>query len=260
MMDSSHQRAFLRTIRSALGRVAEMAPDAAALCTSPLTAEQHEILDRVYNRTPAQRRQLLQRLKEMAVPIQLDIVPVADAPGAAAAIAELVHRKTPEWNRQKCVAAWKHPLIDQLQLADVLADQQVPVYAMDLNDCRLEGLSSARARQQLRNRVVASYIGVTAADYCLADTATLVMRTRPGQPRSVSLVPSIHIAIIPIEQIIADLKELYALLLWDPEGRREGLTNCMTFISGPSKTADVEATMVYGAHGPREVHILVILQ
>jgi L-lactate dehydrogenase complex protein LldG len=50
---------------------------------------------------------------------------------------------------------------------------------------------------------------------------------------------------------------LYALLSFDPDVHREGLTNCMTFISGPSKTADVEATMVHGAHGPREVHLIV---
>ena len=84
------------------------------------------------------------------------------------------------------------------------------------------------------------------------------MRTRPGQARSVSLLPLIHVAVIHRDQIIADLKELYALLKWDPEHQKEGLTNCMTFISGPSKTADIEATMVHGAHGPREVYIFVI--
>ncbi len=92
----------------------------------------------------------------------------------------------------------------------------------------------------------------------MADTATLVMRTRPGQARAVSLLPSIHVAVIGLDQIIADLKELYALLKWDPQERQEGLTNCMTFISGPSKTADIEATMVHGAHGPREVLVYVI--
>jgi L-lactate dehydrogenase complex protein LldG len=92
----------------------------------------------------------------------------------------------------------------------------------------------------------------------MADAAALVMRTRPGQARSVSLVPSIHVAVIQMDQVIADLKELYALLKWDPEYNNEGLTNCMTFISGPSKTADIEATMVHGAHGPREVYIFVI--
>ena len=73
-----------------------------------------------------------------------------------------------------------------------------------------------------------------------------------------SLVPSIHVAVITLDQIIADLIELYALIKWDPDVQKEGLTNCMTYISGPSKTADVEATMVHGAHGPREVYVYVI--
>ena len=104
--------------------------------------------------------------------------------------------------------------------------------------------------------MIQSYIGVTAADFCIADTATLVMRTRPGQARSVSLVPSVHVAVISLDQILEDLAELYYRLKWDP--REKDLTNAMTFISGPSKTADIELVMVHGAHGPREVTVVVI--
>ena len=78
--------------------------------------------------------------------------------------------------------------------------------------------------ENLRWRIIDSYIGITSADFCLADTATLVMRTRPDQPRSVSLVPSIHVAVIEQSRIIADLKELYTLLKWDPQQSKEGLT------------------------------------
>jgi L-lactate dehydrogenase complex protein LldG len=106
--------------------------------------------------------------------------------------------------------------------------------------------------------MIESFIGLTSADFCMADTATLVLRNRPGQPRSVALVPSIHVAVIALDQILADMKELFALLRWDERFRAEGLSNYMSFISGPSKTADIEATMVHGAHGPREVHLFVI--
>jgi len=100
--------------------------------------------------------------------------------------------------------------------------------------------------------------GVTAADFCLADTATIVLRNRPGQPRTVALVPSIHVAVVTLDQLITDMKELFALLQWDEGLRQEGLTRYMSFISGPSKTGDIEAIMVHGAHGPKEVRLYVV--
>ena len=103
-----------------------------------------------------------------------------------------------------------------------------------------------------------AFVGITAADYCIAETATLTMKTRPGQPRCVSLLPSIHIAVIRLEQILSNLNELYTLLKWNPAEQAEGITRCMTFITGPSKTADIEATLVHGAHGPRELYIVVL--
>ena len=69
---------------------------------------------------------------------------------------------------------------------------------------------------------------------------------------------TIHVAVIELEQIIADLQELYVLLKKDPGEKADGLTNCMTFITGPSKTADIELTMIHGAHGPRELYLYVI--
>jgi L-lactate dehydrogenase complex protein LldG len=125
-------------------------------------------------------------------------------------------------------------------------------------DPHADGEAERAERERQRADIIASFIGVTTADFCLADTATLVMRNRPGQPRSVALVPSIHIGLITLDQVLADTKELFALLRWDERFRQEGLSNYMSFISGPSKTADIEAVMVHGAHGPREVHLFVI--
>ena len=257
-MDNSGQRAFIGKIRSALGKSPNDLPGAKDLCTSKFSDETGAILDRIKNRSEAERQQLLDRLIEMAAPIKLNVIVLKDEDSVAAAIADLVRNKDPEFGDQKSIVAWKHPLIERLNLLDALAAEKVPVYLTDLNDRQLEGLTEPEKRDRLRKQVIDSYIGVTAADFCMADTATLVMRTRPGQARSVSLVPSIHLGVIYLDQIIWDLKELFTLLSFDPEVKKEGLTNCMTFISGPSKTADVEATMVHGAHGPREVYVYVI--
>jgi len=257
-MDKSGQEAFIRKIRSALGHSPDQRRQANGLFTGRSTGEIGRILERIKNRTDTERQQLLDRLIEMAEPIKLNVIVLKDPPSVAVAIADLIRDKDPEWGSQKSVVTWKHPLIESLNLPDILADQNVPVYITELKESDADETRREKERERLRKHVVDSYIGVTSADFCMAETASLVMRTRPGQARSVSLVPSIHIAVIHLDQIIADLKELYTLIQWDTEGSGEGLTNCMTFISGPSKTADVEATMVHGAHGPREVYVYVM--
>jgi L-lactate dehydrogenase complex protein LldG len=257
-MDNSGQQTFIGRIRSALGHAPDERRSRTDLCTGTFADETRAILDRIKHRAAADRQQLIDRLMEMAAPINLKVTVLKDRAAATVAIADLVKSKAPEWGDQKKVVMWQHPLLESLNLADALAAQNVPLYVTEFEDTTADEVSAQQERERIHKNVIDSYIGITSADFCMADTATLVMRTRPGQARSVSLVPSIHVAVITLDQIIADLKELYALLLWDSEVQEEGLTNCMTYISGPSKTADVEATMVHGAHGPREVYVYVI--
>ena len=257
-MESSRRDAFIGKIRSALGKSSDDRSADTDLCTSQFTDETRIILDRIKNRPDAERQQLLDRFIEMAAPINLNVSVLKDEESVTAAIVELARNKDPEWGDQKSIVTWQHPLIERLNLSGALTDQNVTVHTAKSDNIESEGITTQEERERLRQHVVDSYIGITAADFCMADTASLVMRTRPGQGRSVSLVPSIHIGVITLDQIIWDLKELYALLSFGPDVSKEGLTNCMTFISGPSKTADVEATMVHGAHGPREVYVYVI--
>jgi L-lactate dehydrogenase complex protein LldG len=248
-MENSGQTEFIRKIKKALGRQ-DHDPDLKLdLFADKLSDETRAVLARIKGRTAAEKQKLLDTLIEAAKPINLKVISCQDTHSVAAALVDLVRDKAPEWGDKKSVVAWKHPLIESLNLPEALAEQGVPVFFADLQKTDAENL---------RRHIIDSYIGITSADFCLADTATLVMRTRPGQARSVSLVPSIHAAVIELSQVIADLKELYALLKWDPQVSKEGLTNCMTFVSGPSKTADIEATMVHGAHGPREVYTFVL--
>jgi len=248
-MRTANQEEFINRIKVALGKPMAPSQRNVDLFKSEMSDETRAILERLKDRKPAERKKLLTTLIEAAGPINLKVMACEDVNSVTAGIVDLVRDKNPEWGHKKSVVAWQHPLIENLNLPAALSQQDVDVFFTDSNELKGENL---------RRHVIDSYIGITAADFCMADTATLVMRTRAGQARSVSLVPAIHIAVIELNQIIADLKELYALLKWDPKVKNEGLTNCMTFISGPSKTADIEATMVHGAHGPREVHVFVI--
>lgn len=257
-MEKSNQKDFIHRIKKALNHPADDRRRRAELFNLPMSAEDRVVLQGIRDRTATEQKKLLTTLVEAAKPINLKVIALADETAAAAAIVELVREKEPEWGEQKSVVCWKHALIERLNLADALKSLKVPVYYTEGGNAGGQQDMPLENRKQFRQQVIDSYIGLTSADFCMADTATLVMRTRPGEARSVSLVPSIHIAVIGIDQIIANLKELITLLKWDSVCRTEGLTNCMTFISGPSKTADIEATMVHGAHGPREVYIYVI--
>jgi L-lactate dehydrogenase complex protein LldG len=248
-MNTASQEEFIHKIKIALGKPIAESQRNVDFFKSDMSDETRGILEHIKNRTPEERKKLLATLIEAAGPINLKVISCEDINSVTAAIADLVRDKDPEWGAKKSVVAWQHPLIENLNLPEALSPQDVTVFFTDLKETE---------SGNLRQHVIDSYIGITAADFCMADSATMVMRTRPGQARSVSLVPSIHVAVIELNQIIADLKELYALLKWDPQESKEGLTNCMTFISGPSKTADIEATMVHGAHGPRQVHVYVI--
>ncbi len=252
-MSSADESRFLQNVRQALGfdpLRSRSRPELFAAPDPPTSAP-------VGPRSRQEQLALLDRLREQALPLKIQLATVSDLSEAAARIAALAEEKSPEWGTRKSICAWRHPLVDALELPAALERLAIPVYVSDLET---GGADTLRQRKNtIRRQVADSFIGVTSADYCLAETATLVLRTRPGQARSVSLVPSIHVAVIRLEQILTDLKALYTLFRVDPRMREEGLTRCMSLISGPSKTADIEIVMVHGAHGPRELHLLVVV-
>ena len=101
--------------------------------------------------------------------------------------------------------------------------------------------------------------GITEADFAVADTGTMVLMANKSQPRSVSLIPPIHIAVVKGEVIVENIRDLFLILENSlPEsGSILDLTSCITFITGPSRTADIELNLTLGVHGPREVFVLV---
>lgn len=257
-MSASDQKRFLGRIRRALGHAPGRARKAPHFFAQQPSEEESNILKRYQARTPAEQKVLFDRLTEAARAIHLRVIPVPDLSAAAGSIAGLAREKASERGVEKHIITWRHPVIDALHLTALLDPAGIRLHQTGILNPDNDPSQIQKQRERFRNRLGAAYIGITSADFCLADTGTLVLRNRPGEARSVALVPSIHVAVIHLDQIIADMKELFALLLWDNRFRVEGLSRYMAFISGPSKTADIEATMVHGAHGPREVYLYVI--
>jgi len=107
-----------------------------------------------------------------------------------------------------------------------------------------------------KNRIANSNIGITEVDYAIVDTGTLVLFTNNNQPRSVSLLPPIHLAIVREENLLRNIDDLFIILKSKLEEGKV-LTSCMTFITGPSRTADIELNLTLGVHGPKELYVFI---
>ncbi len=97
-------------------------------------------------------------------------------------------------------------------------------------------------------------LGITGVFFALAETGTLVVASGAGTPSNVSLLPETHVAVVPLGRLVAHMEDAWELL-------RAGygqLPRAVNFISGPSRTADIEQTLVLGAHGPYRVHIVLV--
>jgi len=108
-------------------------------------------------------------------------------------------------------------------------------------------------RLELRSLCENAACGITAADYALADTGSLVMLASPQEARMISLLPPMHIAIVARDRLLTGLDELLSILPYPAEQ-----TSSMVLITGPSRTADIEQILVRGVHGPGEIHVVVI--
>jgi L-lactate dehydrogenase complex protein LldG len=191
---------------------------------------------------------LVAQIRQEAAHLNLQVHECSSLETCGEELAVLAAGRSPEWGTRRSIMCWDDPLLRGLGLEDRLAAEialrYVPVR---------ESFNEAE-RAELREQVVESYMGVTTADHLIADTATLVVLGGKGRGRSVSLVPSIHVAVVPLGRMVRSFREVMRLF----DARREALPSNMTFITGPSKTADIEATLVLGAHGPREMHLFLV--
>lgn len=93
-------------------------------------------------------------------------------------------------------------------------------------------------------------LGITGADRLLAETGSLVLTTGPGRSRSASLVGRVHVVVATADHVDHSLRAVIADLGVD--------TANTVIITGPSRTADIEAVLVKGVHGPAEVHVILV--
>jgi len=169
---------------------------------------------------------------------------VPDRAAAGAKVLELARAKA-----ARRVLIGGGALLESLNLAEKLR-----VLRMDVADV------GTLQPQASREALFGADLGISGVDYLVAETGTIALLTRPDEPRSLSLLPPVHIAVAERSQLVPDLFDLFESL-----GAQEGeaterplLPSCVTLITGPSKTGDIELRLVTGVHGPGEVHVILI--
>ena len=113
---------------------------------------------------------------------------------------------------------------------------------------------SAGIEVAVREAAESDLVGITGAFCAIADTGTLMTVTGRQTPAAASLLPETHIALVAASRIVRGMEEAWQL------ARTElgQLPRAVSFISGPSRTADIEQTVTLGAHGPYRVHIILV--
>jgi L-lactate utilization protein LutC len=136
------------------------------------------------------------------------------------------------------------PFIDPLNLA-------VPLRELGITVLLADEVEPAR-----RDLVYTPKVGISGVVHLVAETGSVVVASRPDDPRSVSLLPPVHIAVASRRQLLPDLFDLFdALAIKDVDAE---LPSCLCLITGPSKTGDIELKLVTGVHGPGEIHVVVM--
>lgn len=136
--------------------------------------------------------------------------------------------------RVKKATLWQSRELRDLGIAEMLVELDVEIVPPDRD----------------KRALAECDLGVTGADAALPETGTLVLRASPEHPQMVSLLPRVHLAIVRPSVLRADLHQV----LDEVKGDKR-----VHFITGPSRTADIEKTLTIGVHGPKALYVWVWL-
>jgi len=125
---------------------------------------------------------------------------------------------------------WETPHLKQFDITEILNSLGVELVSPNANKYEMAQCD----------------LGITEADYLLPETGTLVLHSSVEKPRAVSLLPRAHLAIVRPEMLRADMHQVFA-------EAKDG--NYLVFITGPSRTADIELTVTLGVHGPKNLYV-----
>lgn len=143
-------------------------------------------------------------------------------------------------------------LVGQLRhVADKAAWNTLFVREQWLNHILLEAKISGESREERFEELV---VGITGCEFLVAQTGGAIVSSAGKSGRKLNFYPDVHLIIASVKQLTPTLETALNQLT---EKYADNLPTMITHIAGPSRTADIEKTLVIGAHGPKELHIFV---
>lgn len=199
------------------------------------------------------RRELAERWPETLETFRLEFervggvfYRVASLAGVPALIGRIARER-----EARALVAW-HPAALGADLAPALQARGLDVHEMPAGEATAD-------RERLREVAASADLGLTGVDLAIAETGTLVLVSGGGRPRSTSLLPPCHIALFDRTALVESLRQVGVILeAWHADGAAPGTGAVINFITGPSRTADIELTLTRGVHGPKEVHAIFV--
>jgi L-lactate dehydrogenase complex protein LldG len=146
------------------------------------------------------------------------------------------------WNARRLVS-WALAELEGWKVDELLAEAGCAAYAGPTGD---RSGTFAELCQQ-------ADLGITTVDFAIVGTGTLALAAGPGRPRAVSLVPTVHLALVRETQLVDRLGQAF-------DGFRDSgriVSSNVTFITGPSRTSDIENDLSIGVHGPAAVSVIL---
>ena len=114
-------------------------------------------------------------------------------------------------------------------------------------------------REVMRDYFIKADVGISGANLGIAESGTLVIVSNEGNARLATSLPRIHIALLSAEKIVETVEEASTLIkVLTRSATGQKITSYVSFITGPSRTADIEKKLIFGAHGPKELHIIIL--
>ena len=115
------------------------------------------------------------------------------------------------------------------------------------------------ARDSLREKFIEATVGISGANMAIAETGTIVLVTNEGNADLTTTLPPVHIALFGIDKLVATLDDAVAVLRMLPRsGTGQVMSSYVNWITGPSRSADIEQSLTIGVHGPREMHCVIL--